>query len=213
MPGLRQLEMIGKKYGRLTVTKFLEPNERPIRRKSLLCKCDCGSEVIVDASKLKTGHTRSCGCLCVEFARSINLKYKHTSKRLYGVYKSMLSRCYDERHREYHNYGGRGITVCQEWRDSYDVFAEWAINNGYKEDAKYHECTLDRKGVDKCYAPDNCRWVDNYVQQNNRRDCIYAEHNGERHTCMEWSKILGMTYNKVHYHLKLGRSIQYILNT
>lgn len=209
---LNKADLSGKKFGRLTVIRFLQPEERKRKRYTWLCKCDCGKIVQVEGGKLTLGNTRSCGCLVVDFISNLNKKYKYTSKRLYSVYKGMLSRCYDENHREYSNYGGRGVTVYQEWLESYDAFAEWAFNNGYKENAKYLECTLDRKDVDKNYDPDNCRWVSNQVQQNNRRDCIYAEYNGEVHTCMEWSKILGMTYQKVHYHLKRGKTIAEILN-
>lgn len=206
-------DITGRKFGRLTVIRYLPVEERPNKTKAWLCKCDCGNEIITSTGKLTSNHTRSCGCLCVDFARNINLKYKHVSKRLYSVYKGMLSRCYDKKHREYHNYGGRGILVCDEWKSDYDTFAEWALKTGYDEKAKYGQCTLDREDVNKPYSPDNCRWITNQAQQNNRRDCIYATYNGETHTCMEWSKLLGMTYNKVHYHLKLGRSIQYILST
>jgi hypothetical protein len=205
-------DITGMKFDRLTVIRFLQPEEREDYRRQWLCKCECGNEVQVNSNKLRSGHTRSCGCLMVDFIANLNKKYKYTSKRLYSVYKGMLSRCYDKTQREYHNYGKRGIVVCQEWLDNFDNFAEWAYKNGYKEDAKHLECTLDRQNVDKGYSPDNCRWVSNQVQQNNRRDCIYAEYNGEVHTCMEWSKILGMTYQKVHYHLKRGKTIAEILN-
>lgn len=206
------IDITGQKFGRLTVIRFLEPEERVLRRKSWLCQCDCGNIVHMDGAKLRSGHTRSCGCLCVESARNINLKYKYSYKRLYAVYKHMIQRCKDPKEREYHNYGGRGIKVCKEWLDNYDTFAEWAFTSGYDLSAKRGECTLDRINVDKDYEPNNCRWVSNQIQQNNRRDCMYAEYNGEVHTCMEWSKILGMTYQKVHYHMKLGRSIEYIIN-
>ena len=205
-------ELVGQKFSRLEVIRHLKPHEREHKNRQWLCRCDCGNLVQVNGSKLKTGHTRSCGCLCVEFARTINHKYKHSYKKLYSVYKAMLDRCYNPKSREYHNYGGRGITVYEDWKNDYDAFAEWALSTGYDLNAKHGDCTLDREDVDKSYTPDNCRWVTNQVQQNNRRDCIYAEYQGERHTCMEWSKILGMTYQKVHYHLKLGRSIEYILN-
>ena len=209
---LNKADLSGKKFGRLTVIRFLKPEERDGKRHTWLCQCDCGKTVQVEGSRLIDGHTRSCGCLIADFIGNLNKKYKHTSRRLYTVYKGMLTRCYNKKHREYHNYGKRGIVVCQEWLDDFDNFAEWAYENGYKDDADFHECTLDRKNVDEGYNPTNCRWVTNQVQQNNRRDCIYAEYNGEVHTCMEWSKILGVTYQKLQYHLKRGRTIAEILN-
>lgn len=205
-------DLTGRNFGKLTVIRYLMPEERPRPWLKWLCKCECDNMVSVAPDKLLTNHTRSCGCLVKQHIGNVNRKYKYTNKRLYGVYKAMLDRCYNPKSREYHNYGGRGIEVYEAWKDSYDAFAEWALANGYNPKAKHLECTLDRADVDKGYIPDNCRWVSNQVQQNNRRDCMYAEYNGEVHTCMEWSKILGMTYNKVHYHLKMGRTIEYILS-
>lgn len=205
-------DITGQRFGRLTVIRFLKPEEREDWRRQWLCRCDCGKEVQVNSNNLRSNRTRSCGCLVSEKIGNLNKKYKYTSKRLYSVYKGMMDRCYDVDHREYHNYGGRGIEVCEDWKSDYDAFADWAFKSGYDENAKYGECTLDRENVDKSYSPENCRWITNQAQQNNRRDCIYATYKGETHTCMEWSKILGMTYNKVHYHLKRGRTIEYIIN-
>lgn len=205
-------DITGQRFGRLTVIRFLEQHEREDYRRQWLCKCDCGNEIQANSSKLRSGHTRSCGCIVKEKIGNVNKKYKHTSKRLYSVYKSMIDRCYNPKIREYHNYGGRGIEVYEDWKNNYDAFAEWALATGYDQNAGHGDCTLDRKDVDKGYTPDNCRWVTNQVQQNNRRDCIYAEYNGETHTCMEWSKLLGISYQKIHYHLKLGKTTEYILN-
>lgn len=106
----------------------------------------------------------------------------------------MINRCTDPNSREYHDYSGRGISVTDEWLGEfgYDVFAEWALASGYDIDAKHGDCTIDRIDVNKGYSPDNCRWITNKQQQNNRRDCHLFEYNGEIHSVAEWTEILNI---------------------
>lgn len=215
--GARFEDLTGKKFNRLTVIKFIPQNERKARQYSWLCRCDCGNLVKANASKLKMGLQKSCGCLKEEMKYDIgevNKNYKHPNKRLYGVYKAMLNRCYDTNGREYHNYGGRGITVCEEWLGEfgYDVFAKWALSTGYDINAKHGDCTLDRVDVNKGYSPDNCAWITNKQQQNNRRNNHLLTYNGETHNMKEWSEILDISYSKIVYHVHKGRSIQQMLD-
>lgn len=92
----------------------------------------------------------------------------------------MIQRCTDQRHRYYDRYGGRGITVCDEWRNDFQAFYDWAMANGYDENAPQGQCTIDRVDNDKGYSPDNCRWVDMKTQRNNRSDSRKETEN-ERH--------------------------------
>lgn len=190
-------DITGNKYGRLTVVRFLKQEEREDFRRAWLCRCECGNLIQVNASKLKNGHTKSCGCIVKEHIGNVNRKYDIVCKRLYGVYKAMLDRCYNENSREYKNYGGRGIVVCEEWlgEKGYDAFAKWAFENGYNQEAKHGECTLDRENVDKGYNPNNCRWITNLKQQNNRRDCRMYEYNGRIQTIAEWSREFKVSYS------------------
>lgn len=205
-------DLTGKKFGRLTVIRFLQPQEREDSRRPWLCQCKCGNICQVEGNKLRSGHTQSCGCIINEKIGNLNKKYQYSNKRLYSVYSQMIERCTDESNAKYKNYGGRGITVCEEWRENYDNFAEWAFNSGYDAKAKYNQCTLDRIDVNKGYSPDNCRWVSVTVQQNNRRNNVFVEHNGEKHTIAEWSRIFGVTYSKLQHGIKQGRTIAEILN-
>ena len=208
-------DLTGKKYGRLTVVRFLTEEERKTRGFTWLCQCECGNFIHSHPYHLKSGHTKSCGCLRKETSREINRKYKNIDKRLYTVYKGILSRCYDEKHREYHNYGGRGVTVCDEWLGDYgfDKFSEWAYSSGYKTDAKYHQCTIDRIDVNKNYCPENCRWITNKEQQNNRRNCRFIEHNGEVKTIAQWAEYFNIPYGKAYWHLgKYNRTVQELID-
>jgi len=212
---IRFEDLTGKRFGRLTVIRFLKKGERQKDGYNWLCQCDCGKLINANASKLKSGHTKSCGCLIKEHIGNLNRKYKNTCKRLYSVYKSMISRCFDEKHREYNNYGGRGITVCEQWLGEYgfDNFSEWAYISGYDEKAKSRVCTLDRKDVDGNYNPDNCRWITNKQQQNNRRNCVYIEHDGDVKTIAEWAEELNISYSKAYRYLReKGKTVQQVID-
>lgn len=112
-----------------------------------------------------------------------------TGTRLHRTWQNMKARCYRKSAREYENYGGRGIKVCDEWKSSYEAFKEWSINNGYTD-----ELTIDRIDVNGNYEPSNCRWITNKEQQNNRRDNVIYEFNGETKTLAQWSEYLGICY-------------------
>lgn len=208
-------DLTGKKFGRLTVVGFLPQEERSSPTYCWRCVCDCGKEVFGNAAKMKSGVQVSCGCYRNEMIGNLNKKYEYSNKRLYGVYKSMLSRCYDENHREYHNYGGRGIKVCDEWLGEfgYDAFAKVAYAKGYDANAEFHECTLERIDVNGDYEPNNICWITNQQQQENRRDVKLLEYNGEWHPLKTWARILGQNYNSMLWYCqKKGMSIEEYMN-
>lgn len=187
-------DLTGQKFGRLTVIRHLERFERKNSTYAWLCECECGKQIQTCASKLQSGHTKSCGCMKAERIGNLNKKYKYSNKRLYGVYKAMLDRCYDSKNPMYKHYGGKGVTVCDEWKNDYDAFAAWAFSSGYDKDAKFQECTIDRIKLNGNYEPSNCRWVTNKKQQQNTSRCRFYEHNGEVHNIAEWAEILGINY-------------------
>lgn len=209
-------DITGKKFGRLTVLYFIPKEERKARQYNWMCQCECGNKIKANANKLKTGLQQSCGCLKEEMKPrlgQITRKYEFSNKRLYTVYKSMIDRCTNPKAKRYKDYGGRGITVCPEWMNDYDAFARWAFPNGYDPDADFGNCTIDRIDVDGNYCPENCRWIPNEDQQNNRRNCVILEYNGEKHSMKEWSKILKVPYGTVTYHCRIkGESIEEMLN-
>ena len=106
----------------------------------------------------------------------------------------MIRRCYYSKHPGYENYGGRGIQVCEEWKNSYAAFRKWAYDNGYEENAEYLECTIDRIDVDGDYCPDDCRWADMKTQSNNRRNNLLIEYDGRVRTLTEWAEEFNMNF-------------------
>ena len=162
--------------------------------------------------KLKSCSTRSCGCLAREIRskskgqNATNYKNGITFTRLGYIYLGIKQRCYNPNNQNYHNYGGRGITMCDEWlgEHGFENFRNWCIKNGFKEKSNRGECTIDRIDVNGNYEPSNCRWVDITVQARNRRDCVYLEHMGEKKTISEWSEITGIKDSTIRNRLNRG---------
>ena len=157
------------------------------------CRCDCGKEILVRGFTLRSGDIFSCGC---ESKRSTT--HGESRTKLYHVWQGMKSRCNNPNYHQYHLYGGRGISVCGEWMD-YINFKEWAINNGYKPGL-----TIDRIDTDGNYCPENCRWVTQKEQQNNKRTNRTITYNGETHSLMEWCELLQLNYERVSSRLDYG---------
>lgn len=137
--------------------------------------------------------------------------YSHT--RLHNIWIGMRQRCRDVNTREYHRYGGRGISVCEEWED-FEEFRKWALANGYDENAPQGQCTLDRIDNDGNYEPSNCRWATMEEQSLNRpKRSSYYEYNGESHTLYEWANLFGIAYRTLKYRVKTGWSLEKALTT
>lgn len=157
------VDLTGQRFGRLVVKALADKGRKNVSAK-WECICDCGNTLIVSASSLRTGNTRSCGCLHRDANQSgHNTRHGDCYTRLYTIWRSMRQRCGNPKNMDYKSYGGRGILVCDEWKD-YTAFKRWALSNGYADNL-----SIDRINVDGNYEPGNCRWADAKTQANNRR--------------------------------------------
>lgn len=202
--------LVGKEFGRLTVIEKAEPHICPSgqRKQMYLCKCLCGAELAVSYAHLVTGHTRSCGCYFNEVLGKCNITHGLSKTRLFNVWGKMKGRCCNPNNSHYKNYGGRGITICDEWLNNFQAFYDWAYANGYDENAPFGQCTLDRIDNNKGYSPDNCRWVTSIIQANNKRNNRIFTINGISHTVPEWARMYELDPKRVTCRLYLGWSIE-----
>lgn len=182
------IDRIGQTFNRLTILGY---DETINRKKRVICICSCGvTTKAIDQDSVVNGNTKSCGCFKHE--KDTARGDGRTKEKLYRVHSSMKQRCFNENSCNYKNYGKRGITVCDEWKNSYDIFKVWAIENGYKEGLE-----IDRRDNNGNYTPENCRWVTRDININNLRKTILITHNGETKPLTEWAKIYNMTPEKL----------------
>lgn len=187
------VDLTGNVYGSLTVIQRMGTKNGHV---SWECKCECGKTIITLGNLLKAGKTRSCGCKKPEKCGAAHRTHGRTKTRLHTTWQHMKQRCTNPNNAKYKYYGGRGISVCEEWL-SYEVFEKWAFGHGYKDDL-----TLDRIDVNGNYEPSNCRWVTWKVQQNNRRNNTVITAFDEQHTLSEWEEITGINRTTIQKRIK-----------
>lgn len=184
----KAIDLTGRRVGKLTVVSL---SDRLYGRQKIYeCKCDCGNVVYVRACHITSGHTKSCGCLKSESMKKVATKHGRSRERLAQIWYGMRKRCSNNNCEQFKNYGGRGITVCDEWLHDFQAFYDWAMANGYED-----HLTIDRIEVNGNYSPDNCRWITNKDQQNNRRTSHLLTYKGETRSLKDWSKIVGINYS------------------
>lgn len=200
---MRVIDITGNVYSRLTVLEYLGGRKG---RAMWKCKCQCGNIVVVPGKNLRNGRRKSCGCLRHEelVARNQGMaKHNMSQSRLHKTWSGMKSRCYYENDISYKLYGGRGIRVCDEWKDDFIAFRDWALSHGYRENL-----TIDRIDTNGNYEPRNCRWATVKEQANNRRSSHFLTMNGETKTIQQWSDELGIKDVTIHARLKNGWGIE-----
>lgn len=162
---LRRIRVIaGERFSSLTVIEEAEsvkPGKHRIRM--VKCKCDCGAVTTVRLNYLRSGHTKSCGCRSIEKLVEHRRTHGLAGTRLHGIWNGMKNRCYNPNVKSFKNYGAKGVTVCDEWRE-FKSFYDWAVVNGYRDDL-----TIERKDPFGNYEPSNCEWIPKSEQAKNKR--------------------------------------------
>ena len=177
-------DLTGQRFGQLVV---IGVDDRGTRKTYFNCQCDCGNVKSVRADSLIAGMIRSCGCLKKEQDRenlTANHSHKMSGTRMYHIWQGMKMRCYNPHDARYDRYGGRGIKMCDEWRESFQSFYDWATENGYEE-----TLSIDRIDNNGDYCPENCRWSDTQEQARNRSSNIRITIGNATKTLTEWCEI------------------------
>lgn len=196
-------DLTGQKFGRLAVIERAESKNGFTR---WLCKCECGKETVVYSSTLINGHTKSCGCLRRD--NHANLEHGMSHTRIHDIWCGINKRCDNPKSSVYKYYGGKGITICNEWR-SFQSFYDWSMANGYNDDL-----TLDRIDPKGNYEPSNCRWVTMKEQCNNKANCHRLTYNGKTQTLSQWADEYEMKYSTLYNRVITNNwTIEKALNT
>ena len=202
-------DLTGQKFGLLTVIGLAETDTR---KTYWVCKCDCGNMKTVRSDSLLCGAIKSCGCIKRkqdEVNLTKNHRHKMSGTRIYLEWQGMKGRCYNKGSARYADWGGRGIEVCEQWRNSFESFYTWAMANGYQDNL-----TIDRIDHNGNYCPENCRWVGQQEQCRNRRSNINITIGNSTRTLMEWCEIFQVDYTNVNarYHRNKNATIDYLFN-
>jgi hypothetical protein len=208
---MKLIDLSGQRFGRWTVLHRCDAPEES-NRVYWLCKCDCGNTKAVMGSALRSGKTKSCGCLSreklIERNTTQHAIHRMTGIKLYKTWTGIKNRCYNQKSAHYQNYGKRGISMCEEWRNSFVEFNKWCRDNGYRVGL-----SIDRINNDGDYEPDNCRWVTQDVQANNRRSVVYIEYDNTTMSMSEWARLKGMSLQVLRYRLNAGWPTEKALET
>ncbi len=192
----KQRDITEKKFGKLTALSFEYRDDK--HRHFWKFRCDCGNEIVLRKSSVISGNTSQCRECSLKERKIKAITHGMSKTRLYREWSGMLQRCELATSTSYERYGALGISVCEEWH-SFEVFAKWALENGYSD-----KLTIDRIDSKGNYEPNNCRWVGNLEQANNKCTNVYVEYMGETHTLAEWARIYRMKYHCLYDRWKKG---------
>lgn len=191
--------LVGKHFNRLVVIG-LDTNRTEEKRKAYwLCKCDCGNTKSVRGDSLIDGSIKSCGCLKREQDKINLIACTHGLRytRQFNIWCHMKARCYNTSSPKYRVYGGRGIKICDDWKNDFLNFYNWSIANGYSD-----ELSIERINVNGNYEPSNCRWATLVEQAQNKQNTLYLTIDGTTMRLKEWCEIYNINYKKAHSRLK-----------
>lgn len=197
----KPLNLVGQKFGRLTVIERAENDKKGNTR--WLCSCSCGGKTTVGVYHLTRGKIQSCGCIKKEMLSNRDNAHHKAGTRLYSIWAGIKERCFNSNHKNYDRYKGRGITMCDEWKDDFMSFYNWAIKNGYK-----NGLTIERINNDGNYSPANCRWATREEQANNTSRNHFIVFNGEKHTIADWAKKFDIDYKRLNNRINSGLPLE-----
>lgn len=190
-----RVDLTGQRFGSLLVLGFSHVDKT--RSTHWFCRCDCGKEIVLKGNNLRTGNTRSCGCLARKTVGDRSRTHGECKSRLYRIWSALNSRCTNAHFEDvFKNYGGRGIQVCDDWK-TYETFREWALASGYEDGL-----SIDRIDVNGNYEPSNCRWATQREQCRNKRNTVWVEFNGSKKPLTEWCDELKLPYRIIYQRLK-----------
>ena len=200
-------DLTGKRFGKWVVLERAgsRGNKRS-RNACWLCRCDCGKARVVWGSNLVSGSSKS--CLDCRPKRCDGDSKGGQFKRLYNIWHNIIERCRNPHIPDYKDYGGRGITLCKEWKESYLAFKTWSLENGYRDDLQ-----IDRINNDGNYCPENCRWVDNKTNVRNRNCTVKVTINGETKPLVEFAEMAGINKRTVSQRYRSGIRGEELLKT
>ncbi len=183
------LDLTGLRFDRWTVVSFYELSKPKYRQWN--CVCDCGTTKIVGGSNLRGGVSRSCGCLKNELFKSRSTTHGKSKTSEYQSWASMIQRCTNSNHPDFGDYGGRGILVCDRWRDSFENFYA-DMGDKPKPAQKY---SIERIDHERGYYQDNCEWISKSLQPSNTRRSNLITWNGETLCVSKWAEKTGIDYH------------------
>jgi len=186
------IDLAGQRFGRLTVVSRAKNSKEGSSRWN--CECDCGGTTMASCHDLRSGHTRSCGCLSRDRAREAHLSHGMCGTSTHGIWKTMRQRCMNPNNPGYKNYGDRGITVCERW----DKFENFYEDMGERPKGM----SIDRRDNNGNYCPENCSWDTRKNQSRNTRRTILIEYQGKTQCMKAWSEELGIKYMTLWYRLR-----------
>jgi hypothetical protein len=201
---MKKVEMIGKEFGKWTV---LEEVEKRNNKRAFMCRCDCGKKYVVMGDNLRNGTSVWCMSCSSKIKGTKHNTHGMTYTRVFKIWAGMVQRCTKPYHIAYKSYGAKGVKVCPEWENSFEVF----LKDMGEPPTEDHQ--IDRINNNGNYEPGNCRWASRKVQQNNRSNNVLITFKGETHSIAEWSKLVGIGETTLHWRMKAGWSHEKVLST
>lgn len=198
----KALDLTGQKFGLLTVLQ-MNPERTAAGKIRWGVLCDCGTHKTMNGSHLTSGWVKSCGCTRAENVKKVCVTHGMTGTREHKIWVGMRQRCFNEKNPDYKHYGGRGITVCEQWKDSFESF--------YADlgPCPTEEHTLERREVNGNYEPNNCFWATREEQANNTRRNTFVEYQGKLYTVAELAKLPKVVEKRISYATLYYRIFRY----